>query len=38
MVSATAQGGSATPTGSLWAVGDTLSGANTTSILRGSGG
>jgi hypothetical protein len=36
-LSATAQGVSATPTGSLWAVGYTLSGANTTFILRGSG-
>ena len=37
-VSATAQGVSASPTGSLWAVGYTLSGANTTFILRGTGG
>jgi hypothetical protein len=29
---------SATPTGSPWAVGYTLSGANTTFILRGTGG
>ena len=37
-VSATAQGVSASPTGSLWAVGYTLSGANTTFTLRGTGG
>jgi hypothetical protein len=37
-VSATAQGVSASPTGGLWAVGYTLSGANTTFILRGTGG
>jgi hypothetical protein len=37
-VSATAQGVSATPTGTLWAVGYTLSGANTTFTLRGTGG
>jgi hypothetical protein len=37
-VSATAQGVAATPAGSLWAVGYTLSGANTTVVLRGTGG